>query len=132
MNDDNNVSNARLYISRYFSVDKAAQPRSSSISRTLASYSSNICQAYYAGLCFRRILRCASSIVPARTEELYLPQVHSSSLSACVHHMDGITFVTGNAKKLAEVNHILGKQITLLSRSIDCTKMRHRQSTLIR
>lgn len=34
--------------------------------------------------------------------------------------MEGITFVTGNAKKLAEVNHILGPSITLRSRSIDC------------
>ncbi|CCG83018.1 Inosine triphosphate pyrophosphatase [Taphrina deformans PYCC 5710] len=33
--------------------------------------------------------------------------------------MEGITFVTGNAKKLAEVNHILGPSITLQSRSID-------------
>lgn len=33
--------------------------------------------------------------------------------------MDTIAFVTGNAKKLAEVNHILGDQIKLKSRAID-------------
>lgn len=34
--------------------------------------------------------------------------------------MEGITFVTGNKKKLAEVNHILGDKISLKSHALDC------------
>lgn len=37
--------------------------------------------------------------------------------------MENITFVTGNAKKLAEVNHILGDKVQLKSRALDCTTL---------